>query len=102
SSVLAFRYDGALPSRGVAVWTGVAVGALGWLLAGPAVGVGIGLPPGVGARHETFRRYLLLASPVALGLCALYVLYIQARWDPTPSFDWTIEMRRHHPIRWDR
>jgi hypothetical protein len=100
SSVLAFRYDGALPSRRVAVWTGVGVGVLGWLLAGPVVGVGIGIVAGVGARHETFRRYLLLASPVALGLCALYVLYIQARWRPTPSFDWPIEMRRPHSIGW--
>jgi hypothetical protein len=100
SSVLAFRYDGALPSRRVAVWTGVGVGVLAWLLAGPVVGVGIGIVAGVGARHETFRRYLLLASPVALGLCALYVLYIQARWRPTPSFDWPIEMRRPHSIGW--
>ena len=100
SSVLAFRYDGALPSRRTAVWTGVGVFILGWILAGPVVGLAIGIAAGIGARHETFRRYLLLASPVALGLCALYVLYIQARWDPSPSFDWPIEMRRPHPIGW--
>jgi arabinofuranan 3-O-arabinosyltransferase len=100
SSVLAFRYDGALPSRRTAVWTGVGVFVLSWILAGPWVGLAIGIAAGIGARHETFRRYLLLASPIALGLCALYVLYIQARWDPTPSFDWPIEMRRPHPIGW--
>jgi hypothetical protein len=100
STVLAFRYDGALPSRGTAVWTGVGVFLLSWVLAGPWVGLAIGIAAGIGARHETFRRYLLLASPIALGLCALYVLYIQARWAPSPSFDWPIEMRRPHPIGW--
>ena len=100
SSVLAFRYDGALPSRRTAVWTGVGVFLLSWMLAGPWVGLAIGIAAGIGARHETFRRYLLLASPLALGVCALYVLYIQARWNPSPSFDWPIEMRRPHPIGW--
>ncbi|HEY2997480.1 MAG TPA: hypothetical protein VGJ43_02845, partial [Acidimicrobiales bacterium] len=100
SSVLAYRYDGALPSRRIAIWTGVGVGLLSWLLAGPVVGLAIGVAAGIGARHETFRRYLLLASPVALGVCALYVLYVQTRWRPTPSFDWPIEMKRVHPIGW--
>ena len=100
SSVLAFRYDGALPSRRTAVWTGVGVGLLGLVLAGPFVGIVIGLAAGAGARHETFRRYLLLGSPVALAVCALYVLYVQARWSPPPFFDWPIEMRRPHPIGW--
>jgi hypothetical protein len=100
SSVLAFRYDGALPSRRTALWTGVGVGLLGLVLAGPFVGIVIGLAAGAGARHETFRRYLLLGSPVALAVCALYVLYVQARWSPPPFFDWPIEMRRPHPIGW--
>ena len=82
------------------LWTGVGVGLLGLVLAGPFVGIVIGLAAGAGARHETFRRYLLLGSPVALAVCALYVLYIQARWSPPPSFDWPIEMRRPHPIGW--
>ena len=64
------------------------------------MGLAIGVAAGIGARHETFRRYLLLASPVALGVCALYVLYVQTRWRPTPSFDWPIEMKRVHPIGW--
>ncbi len=100
SSVLAFRYDGALPTRRAAVWTGVGVGLLGLVLAGPVVGGLLGLAAGIGARHETFRRYLLLGSPIALGLCGLYVLYIQTRWNPDPSFDWPIEMRRPHPVGW--
>ncbi len=100
SSVLAFRYDGALPTRRVAVWTGVGVGLLGLVLAGPFVGLVIGAAAGVGARHETFRRYLLVASPLALAACALYVLYVQARYSPPPFFDWPIEMRRPHPIGW--
>jgi hypothetical protein len=100
SSVLAFRYDGALPTRRTALWTGVGVGLIGVVLAGPGVGVIVGLAAGIGARHETFRRWLLLASPAALAACALYVLYIQVRWSPDPSFDWPIEMRRPHPIGW--
>ena len=84
SSVLAFRYDGALPTRRTGLWTGVGVGLLGLVLAGPVVGLVIGLAAGLGARHEAFRRYLLLGSPVALAVCALYVLYIQARWSPPP------------------
>jgi hypothetical protein len=100
SSVLAYRYDGALPTRRVAVWTGVGVGLLGFVLAGPGVGLVLGVLAGIGARHEAFRRYLLLASPLALAVCAAYVLYIQVRWSPDPSFDWPIEMRRPHSIGW--
>jgi hypothetical protein len=100
SSVLAFRYDGALPTRRTAAWTALGVGLLGLVAAGPAIGLVVGLAAGIGARHETFRRYLLLGSPVALGVCALYVLYIQARHSPDASFDWPIEMRRPHPIGW--
>ncbi len=100
SSVLAYRYDGALPTRRIAVWTGVGVGLLGLVIAGPGVGLAIGLVAGIGARHEAFRRYLLLASPLALALCAAYVIYIQVRWSPTPSFDWPIEMKRPHPLGW--
>ena len=100
SSVLAFRYDGALPTRRVAAWTGLGVGLVGTVLAGPGVGLVVAVAAGIGARHETFRRYLLLAGPVALGLCGLYVLYIQARWSPPPSFDWPIEMRRPHLLGW--
>ncbi|HEX6421414.1 MAG TPA: alpha-(1-_3)-arabinofuranosyltransferase family protein [Acidimicrobiales bacterium] len=100
SSVLAFRYDGALPTRRVAVWTGAGVGLLGFVLAGPGVGLAVGLAAGIGARHETFRRYVLLASPLALAVCAAYVLYIQARWDPEPSLDWPTEMHRVHPLGW--
>jgi hypothetical protein len=100
SSVLAFRYDGALPTRRTALWTGVGVGLLGLVLAGPFVGLVVGLAAGAGARHEKFRRFLLLGSPVALAVCALYVLYVQARWSPPPFFDWPIEMRRPHPVGW--
>jgi arabinofuranan 3-O-arabinosyltransferase len=100
SSVLAYRYDGALPTRRLAIWTGVGVGLLGLVLAGPGVGLVLGVVSGIGARHEAFRRYLLLASPLALALCAAYVIYIQVRWEPTPSFEWPIEMKRPHPLGW--
>ncbi|HKY68022.1 MAG TPA: alpha-(1-_3)-arabinofuranosyltransferase family protein, partial [Acidimicrobiales bacterium] len=100
SSVLAFRYEGALPTRRRAIWTGVGMGLLGLVLAGPGVGIVVGACAAIGARHETFRRYLLLGSPLALVVCSAYVLYIQVRWAPQPSFDWPIEMRRVHPIGW--
>jgi hypothetical protein len=71
-----------------------------WALAGALVGLVVGVVAGVGARHEKFRRWLLLGSPAALALAVLYVLYIQARWSPEPSFDWPYEMRRVHPLGW--
>jgi arabinofuranan 3-O-arabinosyltransferase len=100
SPVLAFRYEGALPTRGKAVLTGVGLAILGWLLAGPVLGLALGVAAGVGCRHETFRRWLLLVSPLALGAAGAYVLYIQFRHAPMPSFDWPIEMRRPHPLGW--
>jgi arabinofuranan 3-O-arabinosyltransferase len=100
SKVLAFRYDGALPTIRTAVLTGVGVGLLGFVVAGPAVGLVVGGAAGLGARHETFRRWLLLASPLALGVAALYVLYIQVRHGPAPGFEWPIEMDRVHPFGW--
>ncbi|HET6664613.1 MAG TPA: alpha-(1-_3)-arabinofuranosyltransferase family protein [Acidimicrobiales bacterium] len=100
SRVLAFRYDGALPTMRTAVLTGAGVGLLGYVVAGPAVGLVVGVAAGLGARHETFRRWLLLASPAALGVAALYVLYIQVRHAPRPGFEWPIEMDRVHPFGW--
>ncbi|HEX8803646.1 MAG TPA: hypothetical protein VF743_05620, partial [Acidimicrobiales bacterium] len=100
SSVLAFRYEGALPTRGTALLTGLGMGVVSWIMVGPVVGLGVGIAAAVGARHETFRRWLLLASPVALALAGCYVLYIQVRHAPMPSFDWPIEMRRPHPLGW--
>ena len=76
------------------------MGLVAFLLAGPGVGIVIGLAAGLGARHETFRRYLLLGSPLAMALCAAYVIYIQFRWAPMPSFEWPIEMRRVHLVGW--
>jgi arabinofuranan 3-O-arabinosyltransferase len=100
SKVLAFRYEGALPTMRTAVLTGVGVGLLGFVVAGPAVGAVVGIASGLGARHETFRRWLLLGSPLALGVAALYVLYIQVRHGPAPGFEWPIEMDRVHPFGW--
>lgn len=100
SPVLAFRYHGALPSRRMAWIAGLAVGVLSWLLAGLLVAIGVGVLAGIGARHEKFRRWLLLASPAALTAAVVYVLYIQARWEPVPSFDWPYEMRKVHPLGW--
>ncbi|HET6833670.1 MAG TPA: alpha-(1-_3)-arabinofuranosyltransferase family protein [Acidimicrobiales bacterium] len=100
SKVLAFRYEGALPTMRTAVLTGLGVGLLGFVVAGPAVGLVVGGAAGLGARHETFRRWLLLASPLALGVAGLYVLYIQVRHAPAPGFEWPIEMDRVHPFGW--
>ncbi len=100
SRVLAFRYEGALPTMRTAVLTGVGVGLLAFMVAGPAVGAVVGTAAGLGARHEAFRRWLLLGSPLALGVAALYVLYIQVRHGPAPGFEWPIEMDRVHPFGW--
>jgi arabinofuranan 3-O-arabinosyltransferase len=100
SPVLAWRYEGALPSRRAAVLTGAGLGVVSWVLAGPVVAVAVGVAAGLGARYETFRRWLLMISPVALGVAGCYVLYIQLRHSPMPSFEWPIEMRRVHPLGW--
>jgi hypothetical protein len=100
SHVLAFRYHGALPAVRTAWIAGLSVGVVGWLMAGAAVGLVVGLAAGLGARNEKFRRWLLLAAPIALGISALYVLYIQVRHAPEPSFEWPIEMKRMHPLGW--
>jgi arabinofuranan 3-O-arabinosyltransferase len=100
SSVLAFRYHGALPTRPVAWFAGVAVGIAAWLVAGPLVGPIVGVAAGVAARHETFRRWVLLASPLALGAAAAYVVYVQLRHAPEATFDWPMELSRPHPIGW--
>lgn len=100
SPVLAFRYQGALPTRGTALVAGIALGIAAWLVAGPLVGGITGVAAGIGARQETFRRWLLLASPAALALAAAYVLYIQFRHAPELSFDWPGELSRVHPLGW--
>jgi hypothetical protein len=100
SHVLAFRYHGALPAVRTAWIAGLSVGVVGWLMAGAGVGLVVGLAAGLGARHEKFRRWLLLAAPIALGVSALYVLYIQVRHAPEPSFEWPLEMKRMHPLGW--
>lgn len=98
--VLAFRYHGALPTLRTAYVAGFALGLTGLILAGPLVGLVVGTITGIGARHEKFRRWLMLASPCALGLAALYVLYIQVRHAPQASFDWPIELKEPHPLGW--
>ena len=100
SPVLAYRYEGALPTRPKAVLTAVGVALLAWLLVGLAVAIPLGIAAGIGCRHETFRRWLLLASPLALAVAAAYVLYLQLRHAPMPSYDWPIEMRRANPLGW--
>jgi arabinofuranan 3-O-arabinosyltransferase len=100
SPVLAYRYEGALPTRGKAVATGIGMFLVAWVLAGWVVALPVGIAAGVGCRHETFRRWLLLASPVCLAVAGVYVLYLQLRHAPMPSYDWPIEMRRAHPLGW--
>jgi arabinofuranan 3-O-arabinosyltransferase len=100
SSVLAFRYEGALPTRGKAVLTGVGLGLVGWIFAGPVLGLAVGVAAAIGARQETFRRWLLIVSPMALAVASCWVLYIQFRHSPVPSFDWPVQMKRPHPLGW--
>jgi arabinofuranan 3-O-arabinosyltransferase len=100
SPVLAFRYHGVLPARRTAYITGVSVGVVSWLVAGPLIGLGVGLAAGFGTRHEKFRQWLLLVSPLALALAAAYVLYVRVRHSPEASFDWPIELADAHPLGW--
>jgi hypothetical protein len=83
-----------------AVLTGVGLGTAAWLLAGPQLGVVVGIVGALAVRHDRVRPLLLAASPAAAGTAALYVLYIQIRHAPLASFDWPYEMRRAHPLGW--
>ncbi len=100
SPVLAYRYEGALPTRGTAVGVGVGMAVVAWALVGPVLAIPLGVASAVGCRHETFRRWLLWASPACLALAGAYVIYLQFRHAPMASYDWPIEMRRAHPLGW--
>lgn len=100
SPVLAYRYHGALPVRRTAVLAGLLVGAAAAATAGGAIGLVSGLATGFGTRHEKFRRWLVLASPVALGVAAAYVLQTQIRHSPPATFDWPVQMDAAHPFGW--
>ncbi|HEY3142511.1 MAG TPA: alpha-(1-_3)-arabinofuranosyltransferase family protein [Acidimicrobiales bacterium] len=100
SPVLAFRYHGALPSRRTAYIVGATLGIGSFILAGPLVGLVVGVAAGLGTRHEKFRRWLLLVSPFALGIAMAYVLYEQILHQPEASFEWPIELSEPHPAGW--
>jgi hypothetical protein len=70
------------------------------VLAGPLVGGAVGLAALAASRRDAARPLLLLGSPAALGLVTAYVLYIQLRHGPEPSFDWPYEMRAVHSLGW--
>ena len=101
SSVLAFRYDGALPTVRTRRAGPGSASACWLVLAGP----------GGRARRRRGRRASGPATRRSGATCcwparsrsasaALYVLYVQVRCAPAPSFDWPIEMDRVHPFGW--
>ncbi|HEV7757494.1 MAG TPA: discoidin domain-containing protein, partial [Acidimicrobiales bacterium] len=96
----AFRFPGVRPGLPAAALVALALGVLGWLLAGPAVGVVVGVAAAAGARYDRSRRWILVASAASLALAAAYVLYIQVVHHPDPSLEWPYEMRRAHPLGW--
>jgi hypothetical protein len=99
-SARVFRFEGAIPSRPVAVGVGVAMGMLGWVLAGGLVGVVVGVVAAVSARRPSWRRVVLVGSAAALALAGAYVVYLQLVHSPQPSLDWPFEMRKGHLLGW--
>jgi hypothetical protein len=95
-----FRYPGPPVGRRAAWLTGLGVGLGAAILAGPLVGGAVGLAALAASRRDAARPLLLLGSPAALGLVTAYVLYIQLRHGPEPSFDWPYEMRAVHSLGW--
>ena len=93
-------YLGAPVGRRTAWLTGLGVGASVWILAGPQLGVVVGVVAALAVRRELVRPLILIGSPAAVGLLTAYVLYIQIRHAPMASFDWPHEMRRVHPLGW--
>jgi arabinofuranan 3-O-arabinosyltransferase len=99
-SARVFRFEGTAPSRPVAVGVGVAMGVVGWFLAGGLVGLVVGVVAGACARRPSWRRVALVGSAAALALAAAYVVYLQLVHNPQPSLDWPFEMRKGHLLGW--
>jgi arabinofuranan 3-O-arabinosyltransferase len=100
SASSAFQYSGELPTRRQAAVVALAAGLVGWMLAGPLVGVPLAVATALAARREEFRRWLLVGSVASLVIAAAYVEYISLVHSPLSSFDWPYEMRRPHPLGW--
>jgi hypothetical protein len=96
----ALRFQGTRPGRRRAGLVVAGLTGLAWFVAGPAVGAVIGVGAAATARHPARRRWLLLASPVSLGLVALYVIGAQVLDGPKPGLDWPFHMRLVHPLGW--
>jgi hypothetical protein len=100
SARVAFRYAGRRPGTAATAGVALGMGALAWVLAGPAVGVIAGTVAAVGCRYPRARAVVLAGSAGALALAAAYVVVIQVLHHPEPGLDWPHEMRRAHPLGW--
>ena len=96
----ALRFQGTCPSPWRARVIAVGLGVLAWFVAGPAVGLVVGVAAAVTARRADWRRWLLLASPASLALAGLYVILAQILRSPEPGLDWPFQMRQVHLLGW--
>ena len=96
----ALVYRGDRPPAWAVALAAVAMGGLGWFLAGIPIGVVIGAATAVGTVHPGSRRWVLAGAPAALALAAGYVCVVQLLRNPEPGLDWPGQMRAVHPLGW--
>jgi hypothetical protein len=96
----ALRYRGDRPPAWAVALVALAVGGLGWVLAGLPVGVVVGAAAAAGTVHPGARRWILAGAPAALALAAVWVCTVQLLRNPEPGLDWPRQMRAVHPLGW--
>jgi arabinofuranan 3-O-arabinosyltransferase len=75
-------------------------GIVGAVLARPWVGLACAMGAAVVLFAPRLRMFLALGAPMALLLCALYVIVQQHRFDYVSDLDWPNRFRRINDIAW--
>ena len=96
----ALTYRGTRPPVWWVVTAAVAVGGVGWFLAGLPLGLVVGAAAAAGTVHPGARRWILGGAPVALALAAAWVCAMQLVRNPEPGLDWPAQMGAVHPLGW--
>lgn len=100
SPFLVRNYDGRLPSVRRAIGTALLLGAGGWALVNPVVGLLLAVASYRALRDDRMRRWFVVGAPAMLVAAAGYVVVWQIRYDIPPGFEWPGEFSRAHPLAW--
>lgn len=93
----ATTWEGALPTKRIAVLTGIAAGVAAGALIVPVAGPVVGIVTGFAVRRETWRPVFTLVPAALLGICALYLIGLQFRNQIEPGLHWPEDSGRLHP-----